>query len=131
MHPDTEDERGIGCSALTWASLALVIAGAVLWTVGILLEGPERCSGLCEWSAFTLIFAGAPVSALITVAGGSDLVLAWPLDVLAWIMIGIVHTRRSGETAPFSPRWNRTTVAIVGVALVYGAMLALFVEQAG
>ena len=129
MQPRTDDGPGIGCAPVTWASLALVAIGAVLWVAGILVEGPDRCSGLCEWVAFTLIFAGTPVSALITVLGGSDLVLAWPLDVLAWIMIGIVHTRRSGEAPPFSPRWNSTTAGIVVLALAYGGVLALLIEQ--
>ena len=127
-------DAGIGCAALAWASVALVLIGAVLWTAGILLEDPQRCQGACAWLAFALVFAGAPVSALITVLGagsatGGDLVLAWPVDVLVWILIGVAHTKLSREAAPLRLTWVRTTSVIVAAALVYGALMALAVER--
>jgi hypothetical protein len=130
VQPDADSSEGVGCAAVTWAALALVLIGTLLWTAGILLEDPTRCTGGCEWTAFTLIFAGAPVSALITVLGGSDLVVAWPVDVLVWVLIGVAHTKLSREAPPLSRAWTRTTATIVGAALVYGAVLALFVERA-
>jgi len=130
VQPEAAPEEGVGCAAVTWAALALVLAGAALWSAGILLEDPIRCTGTCQWFAFALIFAGTPVSALITVAGGSDLVLAWPVDILLWILIGVAHTKLSGEHPPLSGRWNRAMGIIVAAALIYGGVLSLTVEQA-
>lgn len=129
MQREAEPEHGIGCAPVTWASLTLVLVGGALWAAGILLEDPSRCTGTCQWFAFALIFAGTPVSALITVAGGSDLVLAWPVDVLLWVLLGVAHTKLSGEHPPLSRRWNRATAIIVAAALVYGGVLSLAVEQ--
>jgi hypothetical protein len=128
-------EEGVGCAPLGAAATALLLVAAVLWTAGILLEDPGRCSGWCENAAFALIFAGTPVSALVTVLGAllsseGDLVLAYPVDALIWLLIAVVHTKLSGEAMPFSRRWVRTTAAIVAVALIYGAVLSLLIERA-
>lgn len=110
--------------------MTLVVAGALLWSAGITLEGRDACLGMCEWGAFALLFAGAPVSGAITVLGGSDLVLAWPVDILLWILVGVLHTRLSGEHPPLSRQWNLATVMVLGTALVYGGLLAAAVERA-
>ena len=134
-HIPEEIPEGVGCAPLGAAAVALLLAAAIMWTAGILLEEPTRCTGLCEDAAFMLIFAGTPVSALVTVMGAlfsatdGDLVLAYPVDVLAWLLISVAHTKLSRESMPFSRSWVRTTAGILGAALVFGAALSLLIER--
>lgn len=123
-------DEGIGCRPVALTALVLLGIAAVLWTAGILLEDAERCTGACSWFAFTLLFAGTPVSAVFTVLGGSDLVFGWPVDIIAWIMIGVGHTKLSGEAPMKSRSWWRATALVVGAALVFGAVMASLVERA-
>lgn len=122
-------EEGVGCRAVSLTALSLVAIAAVLWTVGFLLNSADGCAGVCEWGSFALIFAGTPVSALFTTIGGQDLVLAWPVDVLAWLLLAGLHVRMTQEAEPWTPRWNRLTITFVVTALVYGGLLALGVDR--
>ena len=72
------------------------------------------------------LFAGLPVSAIFSVTFG-DLVLAWPLDVTVWVVVGFLLAR-------LSDRMNRNVLGLdllaIGVALAYGLVLSRFVEMA-
>lgn len=106
-----------------------MLAASALWTIGFLVGRPDACTGVCEWSSFTLIFGAAPVSALITVLGGSDLVIGWPVDMLAWLMLGVLQQRLSNESEPWSRPWTIWSARFLGVALIYGGLLALTVTR--
>jgi hypothetical protein len=69
------------------------------------------------------------VSAIFTAIGGQDLVLAWPVDILAWLLLAGLHVRMTQEAEPWTHRWNRLTVTFVVSALAYGALLALAVDR--
>jgi hypothetical protein len=76
--------------------------------------------------AEVFLFAGLPVSAIFSVTFG-DLVLAWPLDVTVWVVVGFLLAR-------LSDRRNRNVLGLdllaIGVALAYGLVLSRFVEMA-
>ncbi len=92
-----------------------------------------RCVGGCERLGFTLAFAGAPVSGLLTSVGAmtaSDgtLAVAYPLDVTVWLLLGGLLTRVAGEA--LQARWWRWLGVFAAAALVYGLLLSLLVERA-
>ena len=76
--------------------------------------------------AEVFLFAGLPVSAIFSVTFG-DLVLAWPLDVTVWVVVGFLLAR-------LSDRMNRNVLGLdllaIEVALAYGLVLSRFVEMA-
>jgi len=126
---DRPIEEGIGCRGVTLTAVALIVSAALMWTVGLLIGRPDTCTAVCEWSSFALLFAGGPVSAIFTVLGGSDLVVGWPVDIIAWFLLGAAHQRLSGEAEPWGALWRTWTIRILGVALAYGGVLALFVSR--
>jgi len=127
--PLESQQEGIGCRSVGLTAIVLASIAAVLWAVGFILGRPDSCSGFCEWSSFTLMFAGTPVSALFTAVGGQDLVLAWPVDGLLWLVAAGVHGRLSQEADPWTSRWNRLTMMFVTLALLFGGFLALGVDR--
>lgn len=126
---DRTAEEGIGCRGVTLTAAAFIVAAAVLWTVGLIIGRPDSCTGVCDWSSFTLLFAGGPVSALFTVLGGSDLVVGWPVDIIAWFLLAATQQRLSFEAEPWSRLWRTWTIRFLGAALAYGGLLALFVSR--
>lgn len=121
--------EGIGCRGATITAIAFVLAAAAVWTAGFLLGRPESCTGACEWASFTLLFTGGPISALFTVLGGTDLVIGWPVDIIAWVMLGVAHQKLSHESDPWSPPWTRWAVRVfIGVA-AYAGFMALLVAR--
>ena len=94
--------------------------------IGLSLVNDTGCEGVCESLGFTLLYAGLPVSALFGVAFG-DLVLAWPLDITVWVVVGFLLAR-------FADNWGRSVLGPVLIAvivsLLYGLVLSSFVEMA-
>ncbi len=127
QRPDPQE--GIGCRGVALTAIAFVLIAVAVWTVGLVLGRPDTCTGLCEWGSFTLLFAAGPVSAIFTVIGGTDLVVGWPIDMIAWLLLGTLHQRLSGEAAPGSRPWARWVVLFMGVAVAYGGVMALFVSR--
>lgn len=84
------------------------------------------CRGICETLGFTLLYAGLPVSAVLGVVFG-ELVVAWPLDMTLWVVIGFLLAR-------FTDNRGRSVLGAVLVAelvaLGYGLVLSRFVEIA-
>lgn len=104
----------------------LVVTAVVFMIIGLSLINDDNCSGACETLGFTLLYAGLPISAVFGVLFG-DLVVAWPLDITLWVVLGFVIAR-------FSDRKRRnvlgpTLIAII-LALAYGLVLSQFVELA-
>lgn len=94
--------------------------------VGLALVNDEGCSSTCETLAVTLLYAGLPVSAVFGVLFG-DLVLAWPLDITFWVVIGFLLSRFT-DNRDRSVAGGALLVAVV--ALAYGLVLSTFVEIA-
>lgn len=115
-----------GCRDAAIATGLLVGFGLAFMAIGLTLVNDESCSSACETLAVTLLYAGLPVSAVFGVLFG-DLVLAWPLDITLWVVIGFLLAR-------FSDRRKRGVAGgvllVAVVALTYGLVLSTFVEIA-
>jgi hypothetical protein len=115
-----------GCRSAIIASGILVGLGLVFLAVGLALIDNESCTGSCESLALTLLYGGLPISAVLGVLFG-ELVLAWPLDVTFWVVVGFLLAR-------FSDNRQRNVLAMVlitiVVALGYGLVLSSLVELA-
>lgn len=94
--------------------------------IGLTLINDSGCEAGCESLALALLYAGLPVSAAIGVFFG-DLLLAWPLDITFWVVIGFLLAR-------FTDNRDRNVLGAVLVAVVlalgYGLVLSSFVEIA-
>lgn len=104
--------------------MTLIGVAVVFMVIGLTLVDDGSCSGACETLGLTLLYAGLPVSALFGVLFG-DLVVAWPLDITFWVVIGFVIARSPRRLSVF----GRLLIAIL-LALVYGLVLSQFVELA-
>lgn len=116
-----------GCRDAAVATALLVGTAVVFMVIGLTFVNDSGCSGgACETLAFTLLYAGLPISAAFGVAFG-DLVVAWPLDITFWVVMGFMLAR-------FANNRGRNVAGAVLLtilaALVYGLVLSQFVELA-
>lgn len=100
--------------------------GLTLMAIGLSLVNDTGCQDACESLGFTLLYAGLPVSAIFGFLFG-DLVVAWPLDITLWVILGVLLAR-------FSDNRGRSVLGVVLMAIVaallYGLVLSRFVEMA-
>lgn len=94
--------------------------------VGLSLVNDSGCSEGCESLALMLLYAGLPVSAVFGVLFG-DLVLAWPLDITLWVVIGFALARYSDNRGR---RVAGPVLIVLVIALLYGLVLSRLVEIA-
>lgn len=94
--------------------------------VGLTMVNNPGCTAICETAGITLLYAGLPVSGVFGFFFG-DLVLAWPLDITFWVVVGFLL---ANLTARRGLRPAGAAVAVVFVALIYGLVLSTFVEMA-
>jgi hypothetical protein len=94
--------------------------------VGLTFVNDRGCSGVCETLGLTILYAGLPISAAFGVLFG-DLVIAWPLDITFWVVIGFLIARAADgrSRSVFGP----VLMAIL-LALGYGLVLSQLVELA-
>jgi hypothetical protein len=92
--------------------------------IGLTLVDQVTCEGACETLAVTLLFAGLPVSAIVGVSFG-DLVVAWPLDLTLWVVIGFLLARHADNRRRNVLGW--VVISLI-IALGYGLVLSLIVE---
>lgn len=115
-----------GCRSAAVATALLVGLGLAFMAIGLALVNDVGCEAGCENLAVTLLYAGLPVSAAIGVSFG-DLLLAWPLDITFWVVVGFLLAR-------FTDNRGRNVLGavliVVVLALGYGLVLSLFVEIA-
>ncbi|HEU4319046.1 MAG TPA: hypothetical protein VFS66_03090 [Acidimicrobiia bacterium] len=115
-----------GCRSAAISAGLLVAAAIVFMAVGLALGNDQGCVDGCETLALTMLFAGLPVSAVFMVSIG-DLVLAWPLDITFWVVIGFLLARLADNR-------DRSvlglTLVTILIALGYGLVLSQFVELA-
>ena len=119
------EEEGFGCRP-TAIALGLLAAFVVIAaTVGVSLALGDGCDGICETAGFTLYASALPVSALFAFFAG-DLPVAWPLDTTFWVIASFLIGRYA-ERQEMTVR--AAVVRAIGAALVYGFVIALFLES--
>ncbi len=122
-----EAEAGVGCRMLSTVFGALLGFAAGAAVTGLTLIGNETCLGFCERAGFVAYAAGLPLSAAFSLAGGSDLVVAFFTDIILWIVLAVflarlVERRRIAAPGPI--------LVAIAVALAYGALVSLGLERA-
>ncbi len=115
-----------GCRSAALATAFLVGLALAFMAVGLTLVNLASCVAACETLALTLLYAGLPISAIFGVIFG-DLVVAWPLDITFWVVIGFLLARftDSRQRSVLGP-----SLVLVMVALGYGLVLSQLVEMA-
>lgn len=116
-----------GCRSAALAAGILVAVCLVFIAIGIPLVTSEECLDLCRTASETILFAGTPISAIFNMVFAGDLVVAWPLEITFWVVLGFLLAR-------FADNRGRSVLGPVmitlGVALVYGLVLSTQVEIA-
>ena len=107
-------------------TVSLAGVAVVFMILGLTLINDRSCSGSCGNLAFTLLYAALPISAIFGVLFG-DLVVAWPLDITFWVLIGFGIARLTDRK---ERRVLGGIVLVILVALGYGLVLSQFVEIA-
>jgi hypothetical protein len=104
-----------------------VALGLAFLAIGLALITDGTCEGACETLALTVLHAGLPVSAVLSVLFGDLVVVAWPLDITFWVVIGFLLAR-------FSDNRRRNVLGAVLIAVMaalgYGLVLSSLVELA-
>lgn len=115
-----------GCRSAAIATALLIGTAVVFMIIGLALVNDAGCDGLCETTGLTLLYAGLPISAAIGVGFG-DLVLAWPLDITFWVVVGFLLARYTDNRDR-----NVLGAALLAIvlAVLYGLVLSSFVEIA-
>lgn len=115
-----------GCRSAAIAVSLLVGLGLVFMAIGLNLVTDRSCTDGCETLGLSLLYAGLPVSAAIGVFFG-ELVVAWPLDITFWVVIGFV-------LASWSDNRGRNVLGAVLIVVTlaggYGLVLSSLVEMA-
>jgi hypothetical protein len=115
-----------GCRSAAIATALLIGTAVVFMILGLVFVNDATCDGWCETLGLTLLYAGLPTSAAIGVVFG-DLVLAWPLDITFWVVVGFLLARRADGRG--RGVMGAALLALV-IALIYGLVLSSFVEIA-
>ncbi len=113
-----------GCRDIAITTTFLLGFGIVMFAIGLTLINRDACAGLCETVGLTLLYAGGPLSALIGVFT-ETVVVAWPLDVMLWVVLGFVIVRWA-ENHRRRPLGVALVVLLVFLAL--GLVLSQLVE---
>lgn len=115
-----------GCRNVAVATALLVGLGLVFMAIGLTLVNDPSCRAGCETFALVILYAGLPASAVFGVIFG-DLVVAWPLDITLWVVVGFLLAR-------YADNRGRNVLGgvllVVLVALGYGLVLSSLVEIA-
>ena len=116
-----------GCRSAAIASGILIAVCLAFIGIGIPLVTSPDCLDACRVASETILFAGTPISAIFNMVFGGDLVVAWPLEITFWVVVGFLlaryaDNRRRSVLGP--------VVVVLGLALVYGLVLSTQVEIA-
>lgn len=117
-------QDGIGCRDAALSTGFLLGYGIVFFAIGLTMINREVCTGLCETLGLSLLYAGGPISAVIGVFS-DHVIVAWPLDVILWVVLGFWVARFSGnrDMRPLGP-----ALAIVVIFALIGLVLSQLVE---
>ena len=116
-----------GCRSAAIASGILVAVCLAFIGIGIpLVTSPDGLDA-CRVASETTLFAGTPISAIFNMVFGGDLVVAWPLEITLWVVVGFLLAR-------YADNRGRSVLGPVMVVLVvtltYGLVLSTQVEIA-
>jgi hypothetical protein len=120
--PSTNEPAG--CRDIAIATGFLLAFGIVMFAIGLTLINRDGCAGACEIAGLSLLYAGGPISAIIGVFTDT-VVVAWPLDVTLWVVLGFGVARWAGnrDRRPLGP-----ALAVLLVFVAFGLVLSQFVE---
>ena len=113
-----------GCREVAITTGFLLGFGLVMFAIGLTLINRDQCSGACEIVGLTVLYAGGPVSALVGIFTDT-VVVAWPLDVTLWVVLGFGLARWAGnrDRRPLGP-----ALVVLILFVAYGLVLSQFVE---
>ncbi len=110
------EQEGVGCRPAAYATLTFVGFAIAMLAVALLI-------GLDQQVAYPFLFAGGPVTGLVTSIGG-DLAFSWPLDLTVWTVLGFFVARYAEQ-----PQKYRFAIgAVILAALILGVGTGLLVE---
>lgn len=120
----TNTDEAPGCRDAAITTVFLLGFAIALFAIGLTLINQDSCPGICETVGLTALYAGGPVSAIFGILTDA-VVVAWPLDITLWVVLGFAV-----------PRWSdnrgKPTLAVAMVvlllALAYGLVLSQLVE---
>ena len=115
---DHLDQEGIGCRPAAMATLTFIAFAVGMLAVALVI-------GLDQRLAYPFLFAGGPVTGLVTSIGG-DLAFSWPLDLTVWVVLGFGVARYADQPS----RYRFAVGAVIVAALVLGVGTGLLVEPA-
>ena len=122
----SENSDGPGCRDAAITTGLVVGFALAFMAVGLTMVHSPDCTAICETAGITLLYAGLPVSGIFGFFFG-DLVLAWPLDITLWVVVGFLLARLTDDR---KLRPAGAAMVVVVVALFYGLVLSTFVEIA-
>jgi hypothetical protein len=113
-----------GCRDIAIATGFLLGFGIVLFAIGLTLVNRDACTDACELLGLTFLYAGGPISALIGFSTDT-VVVAWPLDVTLWVVLGFGVARWAGNRGrrPLGP-----ALVVLLFFVGFGLVLSQFVE---
>jgi len=95
-----------------------------MFAIGLTLINRDSCTGACEIAGLGLLYAGGPTSALIGVFTDT-VVVAWPLDVTLWVILGFGVARWAGNRRR---HLLGSALVVLLFFVIYGLVLSQFVE---
>ncbi len=114
--PQNNDREGVGCRPAALATLTFVGFAVAMLVIALLI-------GLDQQIAYPFLFAGGPVTGIITGIGG-DLAFSWPLDLTVWTVLGFFVARYADQ-----PQKYRFAIGgVILAALILGVGTGLLVE---
>jgi hypothetical protein len=113
-----EEAQAIGCRPAAGAFGVFMVFLVATVTVALVITLNERIS-------YPFLFAGLPVTGLLTSIGG-DLAFAWPLDLTLWLVLGFTAARLADRPTAY----RRFIVSVLIAAMLVGTILGFLVEPA-
>jgi hypothetical protein len=111
-----ESEEGVGCRPAAVGTLTFLAFAVAMLVIALVI-------GLDEQLAYPFLFAGGPVTGLVTSVGG-DLAFSWPLDLTVWTVLGFFVARYADRPE----RYRFVIGGVIVVALILGTGMGLLVE---
>lgn len=115
MNPE-QGEEGVGCKPAAVATAVFIGFSIAMLAIALII-------GLEQRLAYPFLFAGGPVTGLVTSVGG-DLAFSWPLDLTVWTVLGFFVARYADRPE----RYRFMIGAVIVGALVLGTGTGLLVE---
>lgn len=113
--PAKGDDGSIGCRPIVEA-LGIF---AALFVVGVLVLFGADPDSVGPIRAF-VFFLGAPATAVLQFLSPEGFALAWPIDVLVWVLAAVWVARTHDRQA-----WRRRLGVVLGAAAVVALVAAL------